>query len=590
MSQAIRFCEEKTQELNKELKRLKKKSASLSMVRLAVFALMIVVFYFIFGTTVFYISELTLVIAFALLLKSHEKTSQAIQLAKTGLELAESERKACVQNYEDFDGAEDLIDHIHPYSSDLDLFGKQSIFQIVNRTISFNGRNILSSYFKKKSNAESIIERQESVQTLKDEKELVFNFKASAWKKGLEQETIQNLSQWKEVEVKSYPLIINVLGFISILSTSLLAYFGQVSLIIPLSAFILNMGLIGQKNKDFSKVYMVLDRQNNALKVLFDLIQFIQSSKTDKGQVALHKAYLNESKADDKIKQLNQLFTLLEARLNLVVATVLNGLFLFDNLTVYRLNKWKKENADHIQEWLRIVGEFDALVSLSTLAFNQNENTCFPSIKSGSDYQFQVNNLQHPLIPQNKRIGNDFNIDSNNDLFLVTGSNMAGKSTFLRSVGINMVLAQTGGVVFADKMNYKPMHLFTSMRIFDSIQSGASTFFAEVDRIKSILDEAKSGEIFILLDEILKGTNSKDKYTGSKALIEQLAGFKTSGFIATHDLALGSLEDSYSNIHNRRFEVEIKDGEFIFDYKLKEGVCQTMNATELMKKMGIIIG
>jgi len=172
----------------------------------------------------------------------------------------------------------------------------------------------------------------------------------------------------------------------------------------------------------------------------------------------------------------------------------------------------------------------------------------------------------------------------------VTGSNMAGKSTFLRSVGINMVLAQTGGVVFADQMNYKPMYLFTSMRIFDSIQSGASTFFAEVDRIKSILDEAKSGEIFILLDEILKGTNSKDKYTGSKALIEQLAGFKTSGFIATHDLALGSLEDSYSNIHNRRFEVEIKDGEFIFDYKLKEGVCQTMNATELMKKMGIIIG
>jgi DNA mismatch repair ATPase MutS len=322
---------------------------------------------------------------------------------------------------------------------------------------------------------------------------------------------------------------------------------------------------------------------------LFNLIRFIQSSKTDKGQITAHKEYLNKSKADDKIKQLNQLFTLLETRLNLVVATLLNGLFLFDNLTVYGLNKWKKENEGHIQEWLRIVGEFDALVSLSTLAFNQHENTSLPSIQTENDYQFSVSNLQHPLIPKSKRVGNEFSIESNNDLFLITGSNMAGKSTFLRSVGINMILAQTGGVVFADRMNYKPMNLFTSMRIFDSIQSGASTFFAEVDRIKSILDKAKAEPIFILLDEILKGTNSKDKYTGSKALIEQLSGLQTSGFIATHDLALGSLSDEYSNIHNRRFEVEINEGEFIFDYKLKKGVCQTMNATELMKKMGIIV-
>ena len=589
MSQAIQFYEEKTQELNNKLKRLKKKSASLSIVRLAVFALMIIVFYFSFGTTVFYLSELSLVIAFALLLKTHEKTSQAIHIAKTGLQLAKSEHKSCLQNYEDFDGAEDLINHKHPYSSDLDLFGKQSVFQLLNRTISFNGRNILSSYLKKKSDSKSIIERQEAVQSLKDEKELVFNFKASAWTKGLEYETIQNLSQWKDVDVKTYPLIINVLGFLSFATTSLLAYLGHVSLIIPLSAFILNMGLIGQKNKDFSKVYMVLNKQNNALKVLFDLIRFIQYSKTDKGQITAHKGYLNESKANDKIKQLNQLFTLLEARLNLVVATLLNGLFLFDNLTVYRLNKWKKENGGHVQEWLRIVGEFDALVSLSTLAFNQQENTCFASIQTENDYQFSVSNLQHPLIPQSKRIGNEFSIESNNDLFLITGSNMAGKSTFLRSVGINMILAQTGGVVFADQMSYKPMNLFTSMRIFDSIQSGASTFFAEVDRIKSILDKAKAEPIFILLDEILKGTNSKDKYTGSKALIEQLSGLQTSGFIATHDLALGSLSDEYSNIHNRRFEVEIKEGEFIFDYKLKKGVCQTMNATELMKKMGIIV-
>lgn len=589
MSQAAKYYSDKKEALQVELKQLKKSSALFSLIRLITFGLMITLFYFSFGSITFYFGELALVIVFAILLKKHESISQSILKTQTGIELAEKELLACQQDYSGFDGGKEFINHKHTYSSDLDLFGDQSIFQTFNRTITSIGKIKLLKSLTNKEESNIIVSKQDSIKQLSQEADLIFDFKVSGWCKPLTKESIQTLSTWNKINAKTYPLVVNIIGFLAFITTTSLAYFQGLNPIIPVFVFLINLGLIGQKNKDFQKVYMVLDRQNSALQLLFQLIEFIQSSKTNKGIILSHKEYLQESKANEKVKQLNQLFNLLEARLNIVVATLLNGLFLFDNWTVHRLNKWKKENAQHIQKWIDIVGEFDELVSLSTLAFNHKESTCFPEINETSERIIDAKNLQHPLIPAKNRIGNDFQINASNELFLVTGSNMAGKSTFLRAVGINMVLAQTGGVIFGDSMTYRPMRIFTSMRIFDSIQSGASTFFAEVDRIKSILEEAKQGHIFILLDEILKGTNSKDKYTGSKALIEQLAGFNTSGFIATHDLALGSLADSYSNIHNRRFEVEINNGEFIFDYKLKEGVCQTMNATELMKKMGIIV-
>lgn len=589
MNQAAKYYSDKKESLQIQLKELKKRSALFSVLRLAIFGLMLALFYFAFGTPVFYFSELALIIVFAILLKKHENISQKINKTKIGIDLAEKELAACNQDYSGFDGGKEFINHKHAYSSDLDLFGDQSIFQIFNRTITAIGKVKLFKTLTYKDKLESIQKRQDSIKGLSNEKDLLFDFKVSGWENPLTEDNIKTLSYWNEIDIKTYPLIVNIIGFIAFITTTSLSYFSGLNPLIPVGVIFLNMGLIGRKNNDFQKVYMVLDRQNNALKLVFELIGFIEKSETNSGSIANHKKQLVETKAGEKVKLLNQLFNLLEARLNVVVTTLLNGLFLFDNWTAYRLNKWKKENASNIKDWIEIVGEFDALISLSTLSFNHQEDTCYPNLKLDSDKIIDAKNLQHPLINRNNRIGNDFVVQANNELFLVTGSNMAGKSTFLRAVGINMVLAQTGGVVFGNSMDYRPMNLFTSMRIFDSIQSGASTFFAEVDRIKSILEEAKQGHIFILLDEILKGTNSKDKYTGSKALIEQLAGFYTSGFIATHDLALGSLADSYPNINNRRFEVEIKNSEFIFDYKLKEGVCQTMNATELMKKMGIIV-
>lgn len=589
MSQAFKYYSDKKTFLEIELKQLKKRSALFSGLRLGTFALMLSLFYFLFGSSLFYFGELILIIVFAILLKKHERLSQKIIKTKTGIDLVEKELNACHQDYSAFNGGSEFIDHKHNFTSDLDIFGEQSIFQILNRTVTSNGKNILAKYFTQLDKTDEIISRQEAVKNLHKEEDLVFDFKVSGWDKPLTEESIKSLSYWNQIDVKTYPLILNLICFLSFLTTLTLSYFHDLNPLIPTGIFFINIGLIGRKNKDFMLVYSVLDRQNNALQLLFELIGFIQSSETNSGKIKDHKTFLNESKASEKVKQLNQLFNLLEARLNVVVATLLNGLFLFDNWTVHRLNKWKKDNASNIKEWIEIVGEFDALVSLSTLAFNHQESTNFPDIDETSERLIDTKNLQHPLIPAKNRIGNDFQINASNEIFLVTGSNMAGKSTFLRAAGINMILAQAGGVIFGHSMTYRPIRLFTSMRIFDSIQSGASTFFAEVDRIKSILEEAKHGHIFILLDEILKGTNSKDKYTGSKALIEQLAGFNTSGFIATHDLALGTLAEEYSNIHNRRFEVEINDGEFIFDYKLKEGVCQTMNATELMKKMGIIV-
>ena len=233
--------------------------------------------------------------------------------------------------------------------------------------------------------------------------------------------------------------------------------------------------------------------------------------------------------------------------------------------------------------------EFDFLTSFGTFSFNHTEYT-FPEIKEGEFY-LEMEQAGHPLINAQTRVDNDIIINGHKQLLVITGANMAGKSTFLRTVGVNMILAMAGSVVCAEKLIISPMQLHTSVRTSDSVQKSESYFFAELKRLKSIIDRMQSGEnLFVIIDEMLRGTNSKDKHHGSEALIEQFIRLSGSGLIATHYIALGSLADKYpDNVKNYRFEVEIENNELEFDYKLKTGISQNLNATFLMKKMGITV-
>jgi DNA mismatch repair ATPase MutS len=286
--------------------------------------------------------------------------------------------------------------------------------------------------------------------------------------------------------------------------------------------------------------------------------------------------------------QLKSLVEQFEYRQNILVGFFLNSFFLWDIRCVYKLWNWHNLHHKKLNEWLNVISETDAIISLANFANNHPE-FIYPEIQE-SDFIFQATTLGHPLLHKNKRICNDFEINGWSKVMIITGANMAGKSTFLRTVGVNLILARTGAPVCAEKMIFTPIEIYTNMRTTDSLLKDESYFYAELKRIKGVLDWLQKGErIFVILDEMLKGTNSVDKLNGSKELLRKLVQFKSVSLIATHDLKLSEMENEFpQQVFNKCFEIRIENDDLVFDYKLSDGVTKTMNATFLMKKMGII--
>ena len=293
--------------------------------------------------------------------------------------------------------------------------------------------------------------------------------------------------------------------------------------------------------------------------------------------------------ASSKFKELAQLASELEQRANLVIHLLLNPLFLWDIKKSIQLEEWKEKQGENLLQWIKILGEFDAYNSLGKFKFN-HPDYIFPSF-TDNYFEMKGENLGHPLMNRNKCVHNPIQIEKYPFFLIITGANMAGKSTYLRTVGVNFVLACIGAPVCAQHLILYPAKLITSLRTSDSLNDNESYFFAELKRLKLIIDELHAGEkLFIILDEILKGTNSIDKQKGSLALIQQFVRLQSCGIIATHDLLLGNLENEFpNNVRNYRFEADIKNDELTFSYTLREGIAQNMNASFLMKKMGITV-
>ena len=262
-----------------------------------------------------------------------------------------------------------------------------------------------------------------------------------------------------------------------------------------------------------------------------------------------------------------------------------NGLLLWDLHQSYKIEKWIEKYNSLVESWFDVIAFFDAQISLANYAFNHPKYP-FPVLNKDENI-LDGTLLGHPLINNKTRISNNFLIRKK-DFMIITGANMAGKSTFLRTVSLTIVMANVGLPVCAKKLDYSPTKLITSMRTSDSLVDESSYFHAEIMRLKFIVDQMKDEQYFIILDEILKGTNSKDKAIGSRKFVERLVKSGSTGIIATHDLSLCDIDKEYDQIHNKYFDALIKDEELYFDYQLKEGVCVNMNASFLLKKMGII--
>jgi DNA mismatch repair ATPase MutS len=299
-----------------------------------------------------------------------------------------------------------------------------------------------------------------------------------------------------------------------------------------------------------------------------------------------HEKFIAQAKKPSKLMQ--EFFNYLSAldqRNNIIFAVFGNGLLLWDVKQAYRIENWMGVNKENVEDWFEVVSFFDAQNSLANYVFNHPEFT-FPKIvyKGGV---IDAKNLGHPLLSAEKRVTSDCLIDQNS-FFIVTGANMAGKSTFLRTVSLSIIMSNVGLPVCAEEMKYKPIQLITSIRNSDSLSDDTSYFFSELKRLKYIVEALKEDDYFIVLDEILKGTNSTDKAEGSQKFVEKLVGSKATGIIATHDLSLCEIEQKYEEIQNYYFDAEIKNDELFFDYNLKKGICQNMNASFLLRKMEIV--
>ena len=264
-------------------------------------------------------------------------------------------------------------------------------------------------------------------------------------------------------------------------------------------------------------------------------------------------------------------------------------LFQWDLQQVILLNQWKEKHNTTVLNWFDTLGQFEALHSFSTLHFN-HAKWCFPTVEFPHFY-LSGKSIGHPLIDPQKCVNNEIDITHKGEIMLITGSNMAGKSTYLRSIGINSILAMAGAPVCATAFNISPVQIISSMRIADNLEESTSTFYAELKKLKTIIDKVNLNEnVFILLDEILRGTNTFDRHTGSLALIKQFIKKEAAAIIATHDVELAKLKEDYPNhIMNFHFDAQINQDELYFDYKLKPGICTSLNASILMKKIGIEI-
>ena len=492
------------------------------------------------------------------------------------------------------DGAE-WQPELHPYAIDLDIFGRASLYQYINRTISERGNKTLVSRLLNPFDKERIPEQQQAVRELSGKTEWRQQLQAYGLQERITIRTEENILSWiSEPETFSdkpiwkltrivFPVIslmllllyiINILNqgqFLFLLVVQLMIAMGISKKVLPAHS---RLNKITAELNSFSNSMAWIEKEEFQSKLLQELQdKFGQGNKN----------------ASQKIKQLKKILDRLDYKLNPLVYIPLSTFFCWDLQQAFQLEKWKKEKSDETTNWFNSLGEIEAISSIANLHFN-HPAWCFPVIRNEAAI-LDAEEMGHPLIPGNKRVNNSFSSDGTGKITIVTGSNMAGKSTFLRSIGVNIVLAMMGAPVCAKEFSVSEFKVMSSMRVTDNLEENTSTFYAELKKLKHIIESVQTQEnIFFLLDEILRGTNSSDRHTGSVALIRQLLKYKTSGIIATHDLGLSELEKDYPDkVSNYHFDVQVENEELFFDYKLKEGVCNSMNASILMKKIGIEI-
>ncbi len=481
----------------------------------------------------------------------------------------------------------------HYYSADLDIFGQNSVFQLLSRAVTRLGQQRLAEWLNNLAPVQEIIDRQESVAELTPDLEWRQELEARAMHHDRKtQQLPQGFLRWlgnpNFFQGKGWLIVATFL--LPVLTVASIWYWYQGESHYPFLGLVLLQFLIAYKfQSQRDEYYEESTGMYETLRSYTDMLLHIEGRTftSAKAQALQQKLNIGQKPASAHVRQLASIIQYLSARLNTYLSFILNHLLMWDFIWMWRLESWKKNMSENIGEVLNAAAEFEALVSLAAFQY-ANPKYAVPFI-SQQPFLFKAEDLSHPLIFRANSTANSISFSGAGNTVLITGSNMSGKSTFLRAVGVNMVLAFTGAATSARHLAVFPALVYTSMRTEDNLAENTSSFYAELKRLKILIDLTTSGQpVYFFLDEILKGTNSHDRHHGAMALIRQLHRRQAAGFVSTHDLELGNMEQELPGaVQNYSFNSFFENGQLRFDYQLTPGICQSFNASQLMRQMGI---
>ena len=552
---------------------------------------LLIVYSFLSAKSIYLLFSGTLIVIFLLLIARHNRIKADIKYLEKLFHINDIALLRLSGKWTGFpNSGNHFVNPEHPYSSDLNIFGQGSLFQYLNTTTSFMGEQKLSDLLSSRTGLNEIKHRQQAVTELSSRLDWRQHFQAVGILDGIKQ--IKNpdmLLAWANEK----PLLLNkyfLLYRLCPIITFTLAVLGYLHFIFPylwILPLAIQIIIVAFTEKLIYKTFGETGKTVNEIQRYSALLSCIEQESFKAPLLADLKLRLvtDGYTPSQQIKSLYKIADRMTLRYS-SIHLIINISALWDLHTLIKLESWKNKSGRSLRTWLDVVGEFEALSSLAGLS-HDHPGWVTPEI-SECPPTFKATALGHPLIKDDQRVSNDVSLPNSGTILLITGSNMSGKSTLLRTVGINLVLAYAGSPVCADKLCCSLMDVYSSIQVNDNLKENVSAFYAELKRIKLIVDAAKTGEpILFLIDEIFKGTNSKDRIFGAKAVIRNLNRLSTIGLVSTHDLELSQLENENPLINNYHFTDKISGQEISFDYHLKPGISQTTNAIDLMRIIGI---
>lgn len=597
MSKAFDYYVKTKKENEKLSQDLKKNISQISYLRLAAFVIGLFVSVYTYAIEQQVISAVVTLLwigLFIYLVKLHEKAIQRKNFTDALVKINERAIDRIEDNWNKFqDNGEEFGQEEHPYSGDLDIVGHNSLFQWINSSATYFGRLRLKDYLLKPlKSKDQIKERQEAVKELAKEIEIRQRVNAEAMLISGQSTNPEDLIKWAERPQKeggslAEKLITNLLTLAFFTIIFLAIFTETVTYKAFLAVTALNLAVLYLGNKKGGPILDTIHQYKTGIRTYENIIRAIEEGNFSSQSLKKiqRKLYTKENKkASELISELKAISNLISDRRNMAYI-IINIAFMWDFRCITMLSKWKSKNGKYLKSWLEVIGEFEALSSFANIAF-ENESWCFPDLHE-EGMILKAENLGHPLLGQ-RRVCNNITIKDKGSVLLITGSNMSGKSTFLRTVGINLVMSYCGAPVCASSFTASIMNVYSCMRVSDNLEKSISSFYAEILRIKMIVNASKgNNKIFFLLDEIFKGTNSIDRHLGASMLIKQLSKSGASGMVSTHDLELGDLEKEMAKLSNYHFQEHYENGDLRFDYKLRRGISTTRNAMHIIKMAGI---